>query len=877
MKRISFILTALMLLSFGLANGQNHVSLDAVSPYIGVDQKIPVPAANVAFTWRWQWQTDPGDGLGGFSIAYDVYSADGATWTSLAGTFHGNFGPVLSDFGSMGSNYFINNFSVNGAGNDTVSFAGFDGPAPYGTFESFNNLATVLTTGAVAGSEAGKHICVDSVTAYGVGGDWSFGGGITFGIYTPDFGTGPFASHYTAGQGYCFELYIPPNLNPAFSGGTCVDFGGDHCAILQHQFQAQDPDNNLPLTFSIVSGPGTINANTGAWSYQPTCADVAASPIALTVRVTDALGGFADCAVDVSVTNVAPAITSGCGTVTAIGKGLSGNTDLNAAANDCDPVVWSLGSISPAPVGTISIDGNGTVTFNTDDPGDGGILYTVEVIASDCAGAADTCTVQFDVLILTPFSVKIEKTHNTIQGQHEYVDVTLEQGSQPLGGFDFLISYDASALQFVSAIPGGDLYDQAPDGCGWEYFTYRYSAFGNCGNACASGKVRVTGIAETNNGPNHPDCFLPGTLPATMFTLDFLVSDNRTFECMYAPVRFVWFDCGDNTISNPLGDTLYISRNVFDFDLIGNIADSTGTYPTWNGAQLCDNPNPDKPDPVRFIDFYNGGVDIVCADSIDARGDINLNEIANEIADAVLYSNYFVYGLGVFNVNLQGQIAASDVNADGIALSVADLVYLIRVVIGDANPFPKVAPASIEATYTVAAGEISIDATVAAAAIVVEGNVTPTLLANNMNMISNFDGTNTRILVYTNVDRNSIETFSGNFLAVNGNVISAEFATAEGGVVNAAGKLVANKFVLNQNYPNPFNPKTRISFNLPSASQYSLTIYNITGQKVKEVSGTGVAGINELDWDATNEASGIYFYKLTAGTFSETKKMVFLK
>ena len=63
---------------------------------------------------------------------------------------------------------------------------------------------------------------------------------------------------------------------------------------------------------------------------------------------------------------------------------------------------------------------------------------------------------------------------------------------------------------------------------------------------------------------------------------------------------------------------------------------------------------------------YNiGGIDIVCADSIDDRGDINLNGVANEVADAVLLGNYFVYGLSVFTINIEGQIAASDVNADG--------------------------------------------------------------------------------------------------------------------------------------------------------------------------------------------------------------------
>lgn len=66
-------------------------------------------------------------------------------------------------------------------------------------------------------------------------------------------------------------------------------------------------------------------------------------------------------------------------------------------------------------------------------------------------------------------------------------------------------------------------------------------------------------------------------------------------------------------------------------------------------------------------------------------GDLNVNGIAYEISDVVLYSAYFIYGMTVFQVNVPAQVAASDVNADGITLSVADLVYMVRIIIGDAE------------------------------------------------------------------------------------------------------------------------------------------------------------------------------------------------
>jgi hypothetical protein len=84
-------------------------------------------------------------------------------------------------------------------------------------------------------------------------------------------------------------------------------------------------------------------------------------------------------------------------------------------------------------------------------------------------------------------------------------------------------------------------------------------------------------------------------------------------------------------------------------------------------------------------------------------------------------------------------------------------------------------------------------------------------------------------------------------------------------------------YSLAQNYPNPFNPTTTIEFAMPVAGKYDLTIYNVIGQVVDEFSGTGIAGTNTIEWDASSRASGVYFYKLDAGNFSQTRKMMLVK
>ncbi|MCH7878128.1 MAG: T9SS type A sorting domain-containing protein [candidate division Zixibacteria bacterium] len=89
--------------------------------------------------------------------------------------------------------------------------------------------------------------------------------------------------------------------------------------------------------------------------------------------------------------------------------------------------------------------------------------------------------------------------------------------------------------------------------------------------------------------------------------------------------------------------------------------------------------------------------------------------------------------------------------------------------------------------------------------------------------------------------------------------------------------ILPKEFSLNQNYPNPFNPSTKISLSLPEAANWEIVIYNIRGQKVSAYSGFSDPGVVTIDWDGSDYASGVYFYKATVGEFSATRKMVLLK
>jgi hypothetical protein len=89
---------------------------------------------------------------------------------------------------------------------------------------------------------------------------------------------------------------------------------------------------------------------------------------------------------------------------------------------------------------------------------------------------------------------------------------------------------------------------------------------------------------------------------------------------------------------------------------------------------------------------------------------------------------------------------------------------------------------------------------------------------------------------------------------------------------------IPSSIYLEQNYPNPFNPVTSINFGIPKAGNVKLTVYNALGMETEILlDGFRSAGYHNISFNALNYSSGIYFYKLTSGEFSETKKMSIIK
>lgn len=912
MKRIALFTAALMILSFGLANAQDILDLAGVPAGTYEEGGVTYVNTDVPVTFTMMLAVDPSDpaNIYGVTNGWTVYLTDGGG-TPLANALSLTAYTVkVLDEAYIDAAGFGTGFGFDG-GQPATEF--FDGTSPemlgvagFNFFkEGLPSGLTVadyvtITTSTFPKAEydgVGNQLCIDSAF-YPPGGYWLWSD------------SDPKDREPFWGGPYCWTIKSQLDPPPVFVNcGDVPVTAVDHCSAFSFTFVGEDSGPGAAgVTYGMVSGPGDIDPVTGTYTLAGSMALVG-SPIDITVEVIDAIGQTDECAFQVTFSNQAPTIT--CLGDFTMGVNTSSTLQLSAGDPDvCDTanLTFSIAGVTPVPEGAYSITADGALTFEPTVNDEA--VFTFDIVVTD-GNLTATCQQVIEAVGQVPFGVYIEKAEMVIQGAHKIIDVNMFKGSEEMWGFDFLIAYDASVLSFQNAIRG-DLYPREVNdyGCDWEYFTYRYGANGNCGNACPSGLLRVVGIAETNNGAANPnfDCALPTEY--TLFSLDFLVSDNRTYECQYAPVRFFWMDCGDNTISfhpvtaaDDYSQVLAIGDNVWDyaFDEDGNFLGddpawiSAGhaplpydaEWPTYAGPLAnCDTDDDTnwvavdsfivKPGTIPLIDFYNGGIDIACAHEIDDRGDLNLDGQANTIADAVLYSNYFVYGMGVFTVNPDGQIAASDINADGLPLSVADLVYLIRVVVGDALPYddpyaPKLSP--IAADLSNDKGTLSIDKLMGAAYVVVEGQVEPTLLAADVDMKFAYDAAAnvTRVLV---VDLDNATPFQGEFLQVNGTVRSIEMASYEGAPVTL--KSLPTSFALNQNYPNPFNPATTISFDLPSQMDYTITVYNVTGQVVATNSGNGQGTIN-WTFDASDLSSGIYFYNVEAGSNSATKKMVLIK
>jgi len=429
-----------------------------------------------------------------------------------------------------------------------------------------------------------------------------------------------------------------------------------------------------------------------------------------------------------------------------------------------------------------------------------------------------------------------------VPGQEVWVPVSLVTCEFLTGGFEILLGWDPTVLDLIEVVPAPRI------DYGEEYFNVNLND--GCEECPPGGSARVVWISDLNNGIPHPPA-AAGSDP--IFWMHFMVDGSVPFGVV-SNIEFVVEHYSDNTISDETG-------YIFFHPLL-----------------------------------TNGCVNVM--DPSTYKGDPNMNGWYYEIADAVLVARRLIEGYIVWSENGTGDDAiqeiAADLNNNGF-VDVADLVRFINIINGNINP-PKLDPTSEVATLTMP-NIVSDEMTVAVRSALDLGGVLVTInhagielgepVANGMEVLSH-DVDGVMNLVVFSLEGNTIAAGRADLvtipvLANNGGTMEfgdVSAADSYGRLLESSASLVAplpTEFAVKGNYPNPFNARTMINFDLPVDSDVSIAIYSITGQLVETISGQFEAGSRSVTWDASDVASGVYFYKVSAGNFSQTMKMTLLK
>jgi hypothetical protein len=150
--------------------------------------------------------------------------------------------------------------------------------------------------------------------------------------------------------------------------------------------------------------------------------------------------------------------------------------------------------------------------------------------------------------------------------------------------------------------------------------------------------------------------------------------------------------------------------------------------------------------------------------------------------------------------------------------------------------------------------------------------------------LANSNGGNFNGTYQFNLDVTGLLVPGSNWLYINavdqggpaGLMFSATFTVEPGASAGTEDR--PQGFALEANWPNPFNPATTLAFTLAETTEARLSVYNLAGTKVATlVDGLAAAGSHQVNFDASNLASGVYFYTLEAAGMSETRKMVLQK
>ncbi len=276
--------------------------------------------------------------------------------------------------------------------------------------------------------------------------------------------------------------------------------------------------------------------------------------------------------------------------------------------------------------------------------------------------------------------IQIEKTHMSIQGHYQYISIFAHVGDDTVTSFDLTIAFQPDALEFI------EVQSWARD------LRYQQLNPADLDNSANTGFLQISGYPI-------PAC-RDSTGKTYLAEIQFLLSNSREFNCKALPIRFAWIECGDNTLVLKDGEQISAER-VFDFNWDGDHENDhdeiTGNdcnvdwFAHYTGiCDLCDSMATEGGTQPGV--FWNGVVDIACGGITEWPGDINQNGIDIEYADVESFTSGLLseFDRTVLPDSVFARV--TDTNIDCAVASVADLVYMVRMIMGDAIPLNKLAP-----------------------------------------------------------------------------------------------------------------------------------------------------------------------------------------
>ena len=272
-------------------------------------------------------------------------------------------------------------------------------------------------------------------------------------------------------------------------------------------------------------------------------------------------------------------------------------------------------------------------------------------------------------------------------------------GGAPLRGFDLSIAYDPLLLELGSVVPAGEIH------C-WDNFEYEVEPLYNEAEPTGLNLINISAATTADlNTEIQADCAGETgyfeTVPIRLVRLNFQIksSEDKSIE-PFLPVYFYWQNCQSNIISAGNQQTKFLCERVSSPKKF--LPENNHSIFTVSNEIILDNHllivsdscrdnfNSHSTAAEQAVYFINGGIFVeLHACSRILHGDLDQDNYGHTLKDLLLFADYFIYGDSVFTIDREKQLEETDLNQDNIALSLADFVYLARVIKGDAVPYIK--------------------------------------------------------------------------------------------------------------------------------------------------------------------------------------------